>query len=492
MEFRPEETVASNRWQSCVNGNRSEDMETFAQLIIFLIAIIVLTRLSARLSRRLGIPAATIQLLVGVLLGPSLFNLLGVPMVLGTWGSPSSGPLHGVLKILAEIGLIQLMFLAGLGVDWRELKKILKLSSSVGVWGFVLTAVSVAIITRVFVDRWSEALAMSAIMAASSFGISVYYFSEAKILGSQVALTVLGATILSGLLAILLMIASQATNYAATYGAFKMTIAVSWFLAKLIMFFAIAYFLTSRFLKLVAKTSFGRNVPRPVCGGIGGIKGHNTKENYLTGKPRPVAGELPKRPRQMVIGYLLLVASLYALAAMHFGSFAAVGVASVGGALLGVSNVEVKEKIAKGLGSVLASIPIGILFIVLGMEVSLKEAWTSIIFVVVLVTVVVMTKLVGSWMATRSDVGSLRERVLISIAILPQGEMGILIAAYLFSRGLVSPSQFSAAIVMVVMLTIISPILMEIVGKLSLRGSSQCGATKQSHEIASPAKAGSQ
>ena len=101
------------------------------------------------------------------------------------------------------------MFLAGLEVDWRELKKILKLSFSVGAWGFVLTAVSVAIITRVFVDRWSEALAVSAIMSASSFGISVYYLSEMKILGSRVAIMVSGAAILSGLLAILLMIASH-------------------------------------------------------------------------------------------------------------------------------------------------------------------------------------------------------------------------------------------------------------------------------------------
>ncbi len=259
-------------------------------------------------------------------------------MVLGTWGSPSPGPLHGVLKILAEIGLIQLMFLAGLEVDWHELKKILKLSFSVGAWGFVLTAVSVAIITRVFVDRWSEALAMSAIVSASSFGISIYYLSEMKVLGSRVVTIVSGAAILSGLLAILLMIASQATNYAVTYGAFKMTIAVSWFLAKLIMFFAVAYFLTSRFLKLVAKTGF------------------------------------EKRPRQMLIGYLLLVASLYAWAAMHFGSFAAVGVASLGGALIGMSNLEVKERISKGFGSVLASIPVGVLFVVLGMEVNLKEA----------------------------------------------------------------------------------------------------------------------
>ena len=222
------------------------------------------------MARRFGISALTIQLLIGVLLGPSVFNLLGVPMVLGTWGSPSSGPLHSALKILAEIGLIQLMFLAGLEVDWRELKKILKLSFSVGTWGFVLTAVSVAILTRLFVDRWSEALAMSAIVSASSFGISIYYFSEMKILGSRAAIMASGAAILSGLLAILLMIGSQATSYGMIYGPSKMAIAVSWFLAKLIMFFAVAYFLTSRFLKLSSKTGF------------------------------------QKRPRQILIGYLLV------------------------------------------------------------------------------------------------------------------------------------------------------------------------------------------
>jgi len=239
-----------------VKGKKSEDMEAFPQWIIILVVVIVIARGAVLLARRFGIPAVTIQLLIGVLLGPSLLNLLGAPMVLGTWGSLSSGPLHGVLKILAEIGLIQLMFLAGLEVDWRELKKILKLSFFVGTWGFVLTALSVTIITRLFVDRWAEALAMSAIVSASSFGISIYCLSEMKVLGSRVGVTVSEAAILSGLLAILLMIASQATNYAATYGAFKMMVAVSWFLAKLLMFFAVAYFLTSRFLKLGTKTGF--------------------------------------------------------------------------------------------------------------------------------------------------------------------------------------------------------------------------------------------
>jgi len=347
-------------------------------------------------------------------------------MVLGTWGSPSPGPLHSVLKTIAEIGLIQLMFLAGLEVDWRELKKILKLSFSVGTWGFVLTAVSVAIITRVFVDRWSEALAVSAIVSASSFGISIYYLREMKTLGSRVGIVVSGAAILSGLLAILLMIASQATNYAMIYGPSKMAIAVSWFLGKLIMFFAVAYFLTSRFIKLVARTGF------------------------------------EKRPRQMLIGYLLLVASLYAWAAMHFGSFAAVGVASLGGALIGMSNLEVKEKVSKGLGSVLISLPVGVLFVMLGMEVNLKEAGGYLNFLIVLLVAIVGAKLVGSWIATRREFDSLRERALIVIGILSQGEMGMLIAAYLFSRGLVSPSSFNAVIIVVIVLTMLTPIVMKV------------------------------
>ena len=401
-------------------------MGTFTQLAIFLTVIFLLARFAAVLGRRLGIPTVTIQLLIGILLGPSLLNILRIPMVLGTWGSPSSGPLHSTLKILAEIGLIQLMFLAGLEVDWQELKKLLKSSFSVGALGFGLTAVIVAILTRLFVDRWSEALAMSAIVSASSFGISIYCLSEMKVLGSRVGVTVSGAAVLSGLLTILLMIASQATNYAVTYGAFKMTIAVSWFFGKLIMFFAIAYFLTSRFLKLSSKSGF------------------------------------QKRPRQMLVGYLLLVASLYAWAAMHFGSFAAVGVASLGGGLLGVSNREVKEKIAKGFESVLASIPVGILFMVIGMEVNLKAAEGSIIFMAVLLAAVISAKVIGCWIATNNGYPSPRERVFILFGALPQGEMGIVVAAYLFSRGLLNPPSFNVGIIAVVLLTMLTPVLTKI------------------------------
>jgi len=425
-------------------------METFTHLAMFLISIIVVSRLAFLLSRRFDLPTLPVQLFVGILIGPSLLNLLEVPIVIGTWGSISPSLLHSVLKILAEVGLIQLMFLAGLETDWSRMKADLKPIFALSVLSFMLTAGLVACVTRWFVDRWTEALAIAAIMATGSLGISVYHFDETGLLKSRTANMVLGSAILTGLLAILLMIAAQAVNYASLYGVFRMTIAVSWLLGKLVMFFTIAYFLASRFLRLITRAGF------------------------------------QKRPLQAFIGYLLLVAALYTWGAMHFGSFAAVGVASLGGGLLGMSNLGLKEKIGGGFGSSLVSLPMGILFVVLGMEANFKGIEKHALFLVVLLLTVTIAKLFGGWLATRKGFVSSDERFPIIVGGLPQGEIGILIAAHLFSRGLVNPSQFNMVITVVVLLTMISPMLMKIVGKVSLRGVPQPVTTKQTQEIASP------
>jgi Kef-type K+ transport system membrane component KefB len=197
-------------------------------------------------------------------------------------------------------------------------------------------------------------------------------------------------------------------------------------MGKLVMFFAVAYFLASRFLKLITKSA------------------------------------LEKRPRQMLIGYLLLIASLYAWAAAHFGSFAAVYVASLGGALLGMSNFDLKEKVKKGMESVLVSLPVGVFFVVFGMEMNLKEAEGYLPFLTVLFVTVIGIKLVGYWIATRTASEPLGNWFLVMIGTLPQGEIGILIAAYLFSRGVVNPSQFSITAIVVVILAMITPILMKV------------------------------
>ena len=164
----------------------------------------------------------------------------------------------------------------------------------------------------------------------------------------------------------------------------------------------------------------------------------------------------------MLIGYLLLAASLYAWAAIHFGSFAAVGVASLGGALIGMSNFGLKEKASKGLGSTWGSLPIGVLFVVLGMEANFKEVESYAFFLILVFGVVLIAKLVGSWMATRKGFDLFNKGTLIMIWTWTPGEIGILIAAYVFSRGLVSPPSFDPAIILVIASTIVSALLMKL------------------------------
>ena len=147
-----------------------------------------------------------------------------------------------------------------------------------------------------------------------------------------------------------------------------------------------------------------------------------------------------------------------------------------------MSNIALKEKIAGGLGSALTSLPVGVLFVVLGMEANFKGIEGHLLFLAVLLATVVGTKLIGGWIATRQGFESSRERALIMFRALPQGEMGMLIGAYLFSRGQINPSQFNLAIIAVVILTMITQVLMRIGVKLSLR---EAIATKQSQEIAS-------
>jgi Kef-type K+ transport system membrane component KefB len=109
------------------------------------------------------------------------------------------------------------------------------------------------------------------------------------------------------------------------------------------------------------------------------------------------------------------------------------------------------------------------------MEVNLKEIGGHLVFLFMLLATVLGTKWMGVRIATRTGLGSSRDRWSLLFGGLHQGELGMLIAAYLFSRGLLNPSQFNTAITVVVILTILSPILMRIVHANPLSPSSPEG-----------------
>src|SRR5574341_556531 len=104
-------------------------MTSFLQLAIALALLITAAKLGGYISYRLGQPSVLGELLVGIVIGPSVLNVLH-------WGYFSDPHLHETIAHLAELGVLLLMFLAGLDlhiVDLMHSRKVSSLSGTLGV-----------------------------------------------------------------------------------------------------------------------------------------------------------------------------------------------------------------------------------------------------------------------------------------------------------------------------------------------------------------------
>ncbi|MGC8839294.1 MAG: cation:proton antiporter, partial [Anaerolineae bacterium] len=85
-------------------------MDVLLQALVALALMIFAAKAAGYASVRLGQPAVLGELIVGLLLGPSLLNMLHWPIFSGE-------QLQTMISFLAHLGVIFLMFVAGLEVD---------------------------------------------------------------------------------------------------------------------------------------------------------------------------------------------------------------------------------------------------------------------------------------------------------------------------------------------------------------------------------------
>jgi Kef-type K+ transport system membrane component KefB len=88
-------------------------MTPFLQLAILLAIILLTAKLAGYFAIRLGQPSVLGELLMGILLGPSLLNLLHQPAF-------NEEMMTVILRLLGEIGVLLLMFLAGLDLHVND------------------------------------------------------------------------------------------------------------------------------------------------------------------------------------------------------------------------------------------------------------------------------------------------------------------------------------------------------------------------------------
>src|SRR3989304_3561890 len=150
------------------------------------------------ISVKFGQPSVLGELVVGIILGPTLLDILHWPVF-------SEHILGEIVEHLAEIGVLLLMFIAGLELHLSELAHNSKVSAYAGILG-VIFPVSLGYWVGTTLGFTSqEAIFIGLIMGATSVSISAQTLMELKVLRSRVGLGLLGAAVFDDILVILFL-----------------------------------------------------------------------------------------------------------------------------------------------------------------------------------------------------------------------------------------------------------------------------------------------
>jgi len=160
------------------------------QLLLELFVIFVTTKMLGEIFERLSLPAVPGEILAGMALGPFALRLI-----------PSDPTLHSV----AEVGVIFILFSAGLETSPRDLIRVSRKALLVSVLGVVAPFVLGFAYMKIRGDATLEAVFVAAAMVATSIGITARTLGDMNILSTRTARIILGAAVFDDILGMLVL-----------------------------------------------------------------------------------------------------------------------------------------------------------------------------------------------------------------------------------------------------------------------------------------------
>ncbi len=152
-------------------------MELLLPFTLALAIIVVAAKATGYLSNRLGQPAVLGELLIGIVLGPTVLDMVQWPLLGG-------GQLEEVFHLLAHLGVLLLMFIAGLEVDLESMFQMGRPAVWAGVLGVITPIMLGALAVLPFGFGWQEAVGIGLVLSATSVSVSAQTLMELEPGGS--------------------------------------------------------------------------------------------------------------------------------------------------------------------------------------------------------------------------------------------------------------------------------------------------------------------
>ena len=369
-------------------------MNDIFQLTLILVASLVATLIA----RRIRIPAVVGQILIGIVLAPAAL-----------------GWLQGghTIEVLSEIGVILLMFLAGLESDLGVLKKNFKPALLVALAGVIVPLLVFWGVTTMMGYAFSTAIFYGIVFAATSVSITVEVLQEYGKLSTKAGSIILGAAVVDDILAVLAL------------SIFTSTQSSSGNLPR--QFFMEFLFLL--FLVLVHKS-----IP----------------------KVWRFVEKLPVYAKNTTAALILcLVLSLLADAA---GMSAVIGSFFAG---LALSQTDVSHKIEEYSSAIAYVVFIPVFFVSIAISVTFESIFEHPILILFFTLLAVLTKFVPAYFIGKSTGLTTSDSALVGTGMVSRGEMALIIAQIGLASQVINSDIYSELVIVIILSTLIAPFLIK-------------------------------
>ena len=379
------------------------------EFLFDLALILISTKLFGLMTKKVRMPQVVGALVAGVVLGPAVLNVLSETEF---------------IQKLAELGVIVLMFTAGLETDINQLKKTGKASFIIAVLGVIIPLVGGFFIASIFnkgndVNTILQNVFIGIILTATSVSITVETLKEMGKLNTRAGNAILGAAIIDDILGIIAL--TITTSLA------DPSINVIIVLIKIVMFFIFAgfagYLFHWAFIKL--------------------------DERYQRDLRRFV-----------IIAFVFCL--LLSFCAEEFFEVADITGAFIAGLVISDSN---RSKYLNSRFETLSYMLLSpIFFASIGIKVQLTAMTKTIfIFAILLLLVAILSKVFGCALGAKLCKYSNREAIQIGTGMISRGEVALIVANKGIAMGLMLPEFLAPVVIVVVVTTIVTPILLKVV-----------------------------
>lgn len=390
-------------------------LEPHASLSFLLLlgAIIAAAKTGAWLSLRLRQPAVLGELLAGVFLGPTVLDVLHrAPF--------ASEPLAAGVFLFAAVGVILLMFVAGLDTDLDHMRMVGRAAVSAGVAGVLAPVILGLLAGLSFGFAWPTSLFVGIVLGATSVSITVQTLIELGRLRSKEGVTLLAAAVVDDVVALLVLSIFVALSHTGTGSA--------WGAVAIVL--RIMVFMTA-------------------AAGTGPLL-------------RKVLGVVQRAPiSEGLLSAIVVAILVYAWAAEALGGIASITGAYLAGILVARAGLrEVSERQLKGI---LYALLVPVFFVSIGLQTNARSLHLGDVpFAAVIIVAAVVGKVVGCGLAVRRAGFSRPEALRVGVGMVSRGEVGLIVAAIGLQAGLLSDRGFAVMVIMVLATTIVTPPLLRL------------------------------